>query len=92
MGWFLAALNLVLYGGLAYLGIGFMRSVAASHGAAYITTEHVAYYVGFPAFVVVLTIGLVGWARVRRRPIARWPLVVTLLLLVPYMLAYTGGI
>jgi hypothetical protein len=86
----LTGLNLLIWGGLVWLGLELIRT---QHLRGYANAGQFQHYVTIPSIMVFVSIlpPLVLW-RTRWSGIGTGWAIITLLLLLPYMLAYSGGV
>jgi len=87
-----AALTLLLWGYLSYIGYKTISGVIEQHAPGYPTAGQWAYYVCFPLTMAIVSIGLM--LLTRRMPIG---LFVTIWLLqvsaiVPFVFGFAGGV
>ena len=90
----LAALSVVLWGGLIWLGWIGIQGVVHQHVPGYPASGQVLYYIQVPAAALIICIMAAVVCFVW--PAAVWAgrliLILMLLALFPFMLVYTGGV
>lgn len=89
----LVAINVLVWGGLTWMGAGLLRNVAAQHIDGFPSGGQLIYYLYIP--VVLLLLSLIGLAVSRYTRFRRTALVLEIALLayfVPFILPYTGGV
>jgi hypothetical protein len=90
---FLMALNILVWGGLSWIGWGLIRSVEARHAAGYPNLGQIEYYLVLP--LLMLSVSLVPGAflgQTRWSSLATIWCSLTLIAVVPYLLPYSGGV
>ena len=87
----LTVLNIIGWTGFVVLGMDLSLDLA-HRAAGYPNRAQIIYYVGFPAFMVLVAFGLPAWRFLRRAEIGPWSPLLMLCLMVFYLMAYTGGI
>ena len=89
----LMALNILVWGGLSWIGWGLIRSVEARHAAGYPNLGQIECYLVLP--LLMLSVSLVPGAFLDQ---TRWSALATiwcsftLIAVVPYLLPYSGGV
>ncbi len=94
----LGRLNLIVWGGLTLLGLDGMQSVREQHIPGYPASGQIAYYVLAPALLTTAAIVIPLLGRSFKDPtgdirgMGKFFLLMSLLLLLPYLLLYSGGV
>ena len=89
----LMALNILVWGGLSWMGWGLIRSADARHAAGHPTLGQIEYYLVIP--LLMLSLSLVPAAFLGQ---TRWSSLAniwygfTLVAVLPYLLPYSGGV
>ena len=87
------ALNLLIWGGLALLGVGLTDGVANRHVPGYPNAGQIDYYVWTPVAMVAIALGTYLLSYLRR---ATWLCltveICAFLFFFPHMLSFTGGV
>lgn len=88
----LMAINLIVWGYFVWSGLDGMRSIEAQHAPGYPNSGQFDYYVVFPVIMVALTLAVpILLNRTRWYLAGQVSLIITLVLLLPFLFAYTGG-
>jgi hypothetical protein len=87
-----ASFTSVLWGLLTYMGYRVVSSVSEQHAPGYPNPSQWRYYLYFPLTMLVLSIALLLWGR--RMPVAVFGTIwfLHLVIVLPFLFAYTGGI
>ena len=86
-------INVLLWGGLAWMGWGLLRGVEDRHVAGYPNRGQFIYYLHFPIAMAACALALYAVARFTRfRVPALLTQALVFLFLFLFMLAYTGGV
>jgi hypothetical protein len=88
-----AAVNAVVWFGLAWVGWGLLRGVETRHVAGYPNRGQLIYYLGFPMIMAASALALFAVARYTRfRAPALLTQVLVFFVLLPFLLGYGGGV
>jgi len=88
-----AALNVLAWGALSYVGHDVIRGVIEQHAVGYPNAAQIGYYQTFPLVMLVTALALPLVARWKpARPYIIGLQVLSLIVLVPFMHSYTGGV
>ena len=87
-----AASNILIWCGFTWLGVGLTKGVTDQNVPGYPNTGQLIYYIRFPLVMAACTIGAYAVSRFtgyKRTALAVQ--LVALLILLPFLLGYTGG-
>jgi len=87
----LAVLNCALWSGLLLLSFSLLRSVIGQHVTGYPSTQQLVFYVAIPLMMIALSIGDAIWGLGVNQEAPNWLQALVLAFLIPYAVAYAGG-
>ena len=88
-----AAVNTLLWGGLAWIGRGLLNGVERQQVAGYPSRAQFIYYLTFPLVMAACAVALYACARFTRLGSAAiFSQVLVFLVLLPFLLFYGGGV
>jgi hypothetical protein len=87
------ALNILVWGGLSWMGAGLLEGAASQDLAGYPNAGQIIYYLTLPLLILALSLGRPLWRlRKQRDNLGVGTLCATLALLPVYLFPYTGGV
>ncbi len=89
-----AALMALVWAYLLYAGVDGVRGIAAQHVTGYPNESQILFYIAAPAAAVICLLALVGFFNFKKRSASTLGLagVVALILLLPFLFLYGGGV
>jgi hypothetical protein len=88
-----AAVNALLWVGLAWIGWGLLSGVERQHVAGYPSRAQFIYYLGFPLVMAACALALYAFARFTRLGSAAiFSQVLVFFVLLPFLFFYGGGV
>jgi hypothetical protein len=89
----LLGINIVVWGYFSWAGIDWMRYAAGQHTPGYPNSTWVTLYVGIPVTVLLLSFAIFALGRYSRfKRIAIGLQIVTIVIVLPFLGLYSGGV